>query len=809
MRSRVLMLMMVAAFISLTGIVLAGITGFVLYRTYADDLKPPDQAIAERTVGQSLLYDRTGGVQMYEFVDDSGQIRNPIPLSQISPYVIAATIATEDASFYENPGVNFRGLARAAIENFTPFGPGFLAGSGGSSITQQLAKNIYIDNEEWSNRQVQRKLKEAVIALELKRKYDDNQILEWYLNQVFYGNNAYGIQAAAERYFAKSAADLTLAESAVLAGLPQAPSFYNPANEASRPDAKGRQLTVLNLMIEHLEEINRIPGLEDPTKPLLSVTAAEIDAARDEELIYVTPETTYVAPHFSLYVGDEVGKMCAAGLFEAPNSLPCDKVVTQGGLRITTTLDLGLQEIGERVVEENIAANEERYGGHNGSLVAIKPGTGEILTYVGSRDYNRPDIDGQVDIATSLQSHGSTMKMFTYLAAFEDGAVPSSRVQDAPLYLDTAAGKKQVNNWNFSHLGNITIRKAMSESVNTAAVRTLMEVGDSHYRELAHRMGITDLQTADCGPTITLGACEVQLVDMTYAYSVLANNGMMKGIPSVQDDLPDGYRELDPVSVLKIEDTDSNVIYQYSAPGERQVVDPAYAYMVTDILSKDAITWSRLTLDRPAASKTGTSEEFRDGVLMGYTPDLAAGVWMGNADNSPMAPGTFSSAGSGPMWRQFMLEAHEYLQLPPKEFEVPETTDTAKCGGRTEVFKEDEDPASGACRPGGGSGDPSGSATPTPTPAGPVFPTRVPGTPTPTPTPEPTPEPTLEPTPEAPVIFYYTVKEGDTLESIAAKFGVSVESILAQNPDVKENRPIHPGDVLKIPLAPAEDPDSG
>lgn len=790
LRSRILMLVAVMTLISVVGITAAGITGFILYRTYADDLKPPDEVISERSVGQSLLYDRTGNTELYEFVDDSGEIRDPTPLSEISPYVIAATIATEDASFYENPGVNFRGLARAAIENFTPFGPGFLAGSGGSSITQQLAKNIYIDNEEWANRRVERKLKEAVIALELKRQYDDNQILEWYLNQVFYGNNSYGIQAAAERYFNKSASDLTLAEAAVLAGLPQAPSFYNPANEASRPDAKGRQLTVLNLMIEHLEQINAIPGIEDPSQPLVTLTAAEIDAARDEELNYVTPVSTNIAPHFDLHVGDEVVKMCEGGMFEAPNSLPCDKVVTQGGLRITTTLDLGLQEVGENVVEENISANEERYGGHNGSLVAIKPSTGEILAYVGSRDYNRADIDGQVDIATSLQSHGSTMKMFTYLAAFEDGWVPSSLVKDEPLYLDTAAGKKQINNWNFSHLGEITIRKAFSESVNTAAVRTLMNVGDTHYRDLAHRMGITDLQTADCGPTITLGACETKLLDMVYAYSVLANNGVMKGISTVED-LPDGYRELDPVSVLKIEDASGKVIYQYSAPEERQVVDPAYAYMVTDVLSKDAITWSRLTLDRPASSKTGTSEEFRDGVLMGFTPDLAAGVWMGNADNSPMAPGTFSSAGSGPMWRQFMLEAHAYLQLPPNDFVVPDSVETTKCGSRTEVFKAGEQPIhQGSCK---GDTDPDG--TPTPTPKGPVFPTRGAGTPTPTPTPEPTPE---EPQ-ESPVIFFYTVKTGDTLDSIAQKFGVSIISILAYN-DISQNEQLHAGDVLKIPL---------
>lgn len=790
------MLLTVVAFFSLIAFMAVGVTGFVIYRSYADDLKPPDEVIRESAIGQSTVFDRTGETQLYEFVDQSGEIRNPTPLSEISPYVIAATIATEDASFYDNPGVNFRGLARAAIENFTPFGPGFLAGSGGSSITQQLAKNIYIEYDERTSRRVERKLKETVIALELKRNYEDNQILEWYLNQVFYGNNAYGIQAAAERYFNKDAKDLTLAESALLAGLPQAPTDYDPSIEEQRPDAKGRQITVLNLMAEHIEQINAIPGLEDPNVPLINITPEEIEAARTEELNYVTPETTIVAPHFVFYVGEVVQDMCAAGLFEAPNDLPCDRVVDQGGLRITTTIDLGLQAIGEQVVEENIAANEERYGGHNGSLVAVRPATGEIIAYVGSRDYTRADIEGKVDIATSLQSHGSTMKVFSYLAAFEDGAVPSTFVQDEPLFLETAAGKKQVNNWNFSHLGNITMRKALSESVNTAAVRTMMAVGDSHYRELAHRMGITDLQTADCGPTITLGACEVQLVDMTFAYSVLANNGTMRGMPTVED-LPDGYRPLDPVPVLKIEDDSGNIVFQYSQPTEQQVVDPAHAYMITDVLSKDAITWSRLTLDRPAASKTGTSEEFRDGVLMGYTPDIAAGVWMGNADNTPMAPGTFSSAGSGPMWRDFMLRAHEYYALPPSEFTAPESVATSPCGGRTEVFKEGQAPSKpGACKAPSGGGGPAPTGSPTPTPRGPVFPTRVFGTPTPTPTPEPTPAPPEE----SPIIFFYTVKTGDTLDGIAQKFGVSVLDIIAYN-DVDEDEQLHSGDVLKIPLS--------
>jgi membrane peptidoglycan carboxypeptidase len=265
----------------------------------------------------------------------------------------------------------------------------------------------------------------------------------------------------------------------------------------------------------------------------------------------------------------------------------------------------------------------------------------------------------------------------------------------------------------------------------------------------------------------------------------------MKGRP-VSEDLPSGYRELDPVSVLKITDARGNPIYQYAEPQAKQVIDPAYAYMMTHVLSREAIEWSRLTLDRPAAAKTGTSEEFRDGVVMGYTPDLAAGVWMGNADNTPMAPGTFSSAGTGPMWRRFMNEAHAYLQLPPRPFEKPANVVTVSCGGREEIFKVDQAPSKpGACkapaRPGG--------PTPPPTPRPPVFPPRPPD-PTATATPEATPAPAPTTT-----FFDYTVQEGDTVASIAAKFGISEKDLRDAN-GLHPNEEPNAGDVLRIPVPP-------
>ncbi|HEV8573636.1 MAG TPA: transglycosylase domain-containing protein, partial [Dehalococcoidia bacterium] len=366
-------------------------SAFLVYWYYTSGLKPADETIAASGIGTSIAYDRTGTNELYQFTDPLQGVRNPVPLDQISPYLVAATIATEDPSFFGNPGVNFRGLFRAAFENLTPFGPGFLQGSGGSSITQQLARNVYVDPADRSARTASRKMKETAIALELKRKYSDGQILEWYLNQVYYGHSSYGVQAAARRYFGKSAADITLAEAALLAGLPQSPSDYNPAILENQELAKARQLQVLDLMLEHAGDIDGI----------VQVTPEQIEAAKAEPLTYVADEFDVKAPHFVFFVEDQVAKMCSAGLFDPPKDISCESVVGRGGLRITTTLDLNLQSISERTVEEELAASEETTGGHNGSLVAIHPESGEIVVYAGSRDYFREDISGQVDIATS------------------------------------------------------------------------------------------------------------------------------------------------------------------------------------------------------------------------------------------------------------------------------------------------------------------------------------------------------------------------------------------------------------------------
>ena len=729
-----LWLLAFSGLVVLTALAVGGGVSFAVYRYYAADLEPPDLALARTGSAGSRIFDRNGNL-LYEFVDPLSGLRNPVPLTEISPWLVKATISTEDASFYDNPGVNVRGVLRAAVENLTPFGPGFLQGSGGSSITQQLVKNVYIPEKERSQRSIGRKIKEVVMALELKRRYGDDQILSWYLNQVYYGNFAYGAEAASWRYFGKPAKDLTLAEAAMLAGMPQAPGDYTPAIFENRPKAFERQHYVLDLMAEH--------GY---------ITQEQAEEAKKEELSFEEGSFPIRAPHFVFYVKDVLTKMCQKGMLELPEDTDCLNLVYRGGLRVTTSLDLALQQTGEDIVEEKISTSEGRSLGHNAAAVVIEPATGEILAMVGSRDYFREDIDGQVNITTSERSPGSSVKVYTYLTAFLQGWTPATIVRDEPIDIKSASGKP-IQNWNYAFKGPVTVRTALAESINIPAVRTILAVGIPNVIDTAHKMGITSLNDPDrYGPALTIGGGEVKLLDHTYAFSVLANNGLMVGMPTVED-LPSGYRRLDPVAVLKVENALGTVLYEYGGADALQVVPAPYAYLITDILSKSAIQWAGLTISRPAATKTGTSEDFRDNLVMGYSPDRAVGVWMGNADNTPMAEGTFSAAGAGPIWRALMEAAHEGIE--PHDFVVPEGVVFMNCAGRSEAFVEGSKCSYVQPKP---------APTPTPTPAPSATPgaasTGVPSTPKPTaaaspaatpvatPVSTPQPQPTAAPTPQ-------------------------------------------------------------
>lgn len=655
---------------------LAAAVAFLIYTDFADELAPPDRIEeTQRLLGSSRIFDRNGedGVLLYEYNRPYDGLRAPVRLHRVSQHIIDATVATEDASFWTNEGINFRGLLRAAWENFGVGSSDFLGGSGGSSITQQLVKNVLIPPEERSGRTLDRvrgKLKETILAVELTNEYSKEQILEWYLNSIFYGNFSYGIGAASQRYFGKAPSQLTLAESAMLAGLPQAPSLYNPLHNFDL--AKERQRQVLSLMLRH--------GY---------ITRSEADAAWQEEIDFDSAEFDINAPHYVLYVREQVERLCELERFVPPSGAGgCDNLMDNGGLRVRTSLDFALQERAEVELRAAIDDFEASTGAHNGALVAIDPATGQILAMVGSRDFFDESIDGQVNLATATHSPGSAIKPLTYLAAFQiDPRAwnPATVLWDVPTTYTEADGTEfSPVNFDGVFRGPVTIRSALANSMNVPAFKVADRLGVGALLDTMHRLGITTMHDPGAyGPSITLGGGEVTLLDMTYAYAALANGGEMKGHPTTIV-LPDGFRDLDPVAVLEIRDADGRLLYEWSASGEaeeRAVAREAQVFQITDILAdNDARSLlygneSPLVLDRPAAAKTGTAGDpgrddvRRDYWTMGYTPQLAVGVWVGNADESPMTGGS-SAQTAGVIWNRFMLAAHE--DLPVQPFAEPE-----------------------------------------------------------------------------------------------------------------------------------------
>ena len=619
--------------------------GFGVYQYYADDLVPPEEALANQPSTGAKIYDRNGRL-LYQFVDDLSGLRNPVPLSEISPYLIDATVATEDDSFYSNPGINVNGLIRAAYENFLPGELGFLQGSGGSSITQQLVKNVYIAPEERTKRSIPRKIKETVFAVELTRRYSKDQIMEWYLNQISYGGLYNGVEAASLGYFGKHAKDLTLAEAALLAGIPASPAAYDPINnpEAAVP----RRNRVLDLMLR-----------KGKIAPVGDFTAAQVAYLAKLEPLGVAPQRFPIeAPHFVLsYLKPQLEELLE------PDAL------YRGGLLVTTTIDLDLQREAEEALERWISEFEASSNGHNGALAAIDPKTGEILVMVGSRDYFRDDIQGRNNMATAVNSPGSAFKPFTYATAFmELGWGPGTLVLDTPVSFTEADGRVfSPRNPRGEFQGPLPIRQALGNSLNVPAFKVAMATGVDNIVRTARKMGITSL-TGSYGPSITIGGVDVTVLDMTYGYSVFANNGLLRGMPSILD-LPEGSRDLDPIAILKVEDSLGNVVWEPERL-EVQVVPPQYPYLVTDILrdaNAQCLTFGCGGITIPgqsAAVKTGTSEPYEnsraigDTWALGYTPALAAGVWAGNADNSPMVNITSTSI-SWRALRDFMVAALE------------------------------------------------------------------------------------------------------------------------------------------------------
>ncbi|MBN1680509.1 MAG: transglycosylase domain-containing protein [Anaerolineae bacterium] len=676
--------------------VLAGLGAFVLiYDYYAGQLPPAEDIIAaeEEAFLTTVLYDRSGENVIWEIIDPLGGDRRWISIDDIPQYFLDATVAIEDASFYENPGFDLEGMGRALWNNLTG---GHI--QGGSTITQQLARNVLLSEEERSEVTLGRKVKEVILATEIARLYSKDQILEWYVNTNFYGSWAYGVEAASQQYFNKPARDLTLAEAAMLATIPQFP-LQNPIDNPEA--AKVRQGVVLNTMV--------LEGY---------LSREQADAAFAEPLIVrpLTDRYDIIAPHFSVYARAEAEAIL--------NDLGLDgpRLVTRGGLRIYTTLDVDLQLQAECVAQSHVARLD---GGDplttvntsagtpciaatylpeldpalvgvdrdvtNAAVVVLRGSSGEILALVGSLDFWDQGIDGSYNAALAQRQPASTFKPIVYTAAFlqgplsgyPNGITAATMTYDVPIEFDNGGQSYTPVNIDRQYHGPVSVRDALANSYNVPPVQIMNLIGLGPVVRTAHRLGINSLnRVEDYGLSLALGSAEVSLLDMTYTYNVFNTGGYAVGMPVLKDQKATGFRTTNPVAILRIEDADGTVLWQYGQETatfqQRLILEPAIAYIMTDMLADaDAREpafgrGNAMDLSRPAAAKTGTSNDNRDSWAVGYTPQIVTGVWVGNNDNRTMSDIT-GSTGAAPIWHAVMEYVHTRDALPVEAWPRPTT----------------------------------------------------------------------------------------------------------------------------------------
>ena len=582
------------------------------------------------------ILDRNGNV-LYEILDPQAGRRTYIPISEISPYLMAATISTEDKDFYSHVGFDPLAIVRAFWQNITS-GETI---SGASTITQQVARTVLLSPEERGQQTYLRKVREAILATEIERRYSKDEILELYLNDNYYGNLAYGVEAAAETYFNKRASQLTLSEAAFLAGLPQAPSVYDIYT--NRDVTLVRYQTVVMGMLALSMERNCI-YVSNSSQPVCVNGTDAANAIQDIQARTFNPQLVNMRyPHWVQYIRSELETR-----FDP-------QVIYRSGFTVYTTLDPDMQDAAQQSVTAQVNALAEKHV-TDGALVAIKPSTGEILAMVGSPDFYNDTNAGQINMAVSpTRQPGSSIKPFTYLAAFEKGWTPASLVWDVrsefpPSGLENDPNPKYIpDNYSHNFRGPMTVRMALANSLNIPAVKTLQFVGvhgEGGLIAMAKRLGLTSLTRDDYGLSLTLGGGEVSLLEMTGGYAVIANGGV----------------RVPPVAITKIIDYTGKMVYEYQPPSGERVLRPEHAFLMSSILSDNAARTptfganSVLNLPFQVAVKTGTSNDARDNWTIGFTPDLTVGVWVGNADYTPME-NTTGVTGAGPIWSEFMVFA--------------------------------------------------------------------------------------------------------------------------------------------------------
>ncbi|MBD3282307.1 MAG: PBP1A family penicillin-binding protein [Candidatus Portnoybacteria bacterium] len=599
-----------------------------LFAYFAKDLPNPEQIAERRVVESTKIYDRTGKFLLYDVHGE--EKRTVIPFEEIPEYFKEATIIAEDDQFYHHFGLDFKGIIRAFLANFR----GNRISQGGSTITQQFIKNAILSPEKT----ISRKIKEAILSIEMEIKYSKDEILGFYLNQVPYGSNAYGVEAAAQTFFNKNAKDLTLFESALLAALPKAPSYYSPYGSHFE-DLKNRQEYILKRM-----------------KDFGYISQEQMEEAINAELDFSPVTSGIKAPHFVLYVKEYLENKYGQDYMK------------RAGLKVYTTLDWDLHQVARKIIEERVEKNIQNFRAHNAALVAIDPKTGQILTMIGSKDYfgeSEPEnctpgknclFEPNVNVAIRERQPGSSFKPFAYTAALMKGFTPETVVFDLQTNFGTDENNYTPKNYDLSFRGPVTLRKSLAQSLNVPSVKTLYLAGLDETINIAQDMGIETLKNRSrYGLSLVLGGGEVKLLEETGAFGVFANNGVKNPI----------------TSILKIEDGNGNVLEEFKY-NPKEVIDPQITSIISDILSDEESrapafgSKSKLYLeDRPVAAKTGTTQEYRDGWTVGYTPSLAVGVWAGNNDNTSMRGGAGIYV-AAPIWNEFIKKAYD-LKINDKE----------------------------------------------------------------------------------------------------------------------------------------------
>ena len=666
-------------------LVLITIPVFIVYSTLKD--LPSVHELTNRNIEVSTkIYDRNG-LLLYKIYKDKN--RTIIPIEDIPPEMIYATLAAEDAEFYSHPGISIKGMARSLYKNATE---GKL--TGGSTITQQLVKNALLTPEKT----VKRKLREIVLAIQVETTFTKDEILEMYLNEVSYGSTAYGIQEAAQYYFGIDAKDLDLGEAALLAGLPKGPTTRSPFGHSP-------ELGIVR-QGEILRQMHTRNFIDDKS----------YEKYINKELTFTSNKTEILAPHFVMYtrqlLENEYGR----------------EMVETGGLEVTTTLDYTIQQLAETVVKSELENLNNLHVG-NAAVVVMNPKTGEILAMVGSRDYFDTENDGNVNATVALRQPGSSIKVVNYAYALSNGITPASIVDDAPISFNIAGQSPYApRNYDGKYRGRITIRSAFAESRNIPAVKVLATYGVDNMIATGQAMGITTWNDPSrFGLSLTLGGGEIKLIDLASVYSTVANYGIKSDLKiakslinykgkTLRDNDCESKNEskfkiVNPIETVHAE-TQAELLnfkdlLENSSCESEQVLDPRVAYMLTDILrdndARSPAFGSHSQLVIPGhpevAVKTGTSNNLRDNLTVGYNQDYLVAVWVGNNDNTPMSRIASGLTGASTIWNKIMSGL--LINKPSTEWQRPgglaqasicPRTGTLACNGcnnRNEWFLEE------------------------------------------------------------------------------------------------------------------------